>query len=160
MTPINCKGYRVVSLRCNGKDIRPFIHRLVAMAFIPNPENKPTVNHINEIKSDNDVANLEWATMKEQTNHGTRTMRATAHTDYKARKMDYKQVALHHDYSLPNMCQRHRTIVIKDNQKWTFNSRHEAADFAKVSLWAVTECTAGRRKSVKGYSFANDKEVN
>ena len=67
----NHKGYLKVNLWKDGKLKNVTVHRLVAIMFIPNPDNKPTVNHINEDKTDNRVENLEWATYEEQVHHGT-----------------------------------------------------------------------------------------
>lgn len=69
-------GYPFVNLFKNGKMKNINVHRLVAMAFLPNPENKPQVNHKNEIKTDNSVSNLEWCTVSYNVNYGTRTARA------------------------------------------------------------------------------------
>lgn len=71
-TPRNDKdGYKVVSTRYpDGRGTTARVHRLVAEAYIPNPENKPVINHINGVKYDNRVENLEWATVAENTQHG------------------------------------------------------------------------------------------
>lgn len=66
-------GYLVTPLSINNHEYRCFAHRLVAKAFIPNPENKPEVNHIDGNKQNNDVSNLEWVTRKENIEHALRT---------------------------------------------------------------------------------------
>ena len=67
---INNDGYHRLGLYVNRKQKPELIHRLVALAFIPNPENKPHTDHINNIKTDNNVNNLRWATRSEnQHNH-------------------------------------------------------------------------------------------
>lgn len=68
-------GYEAVTLFKDGKRHCVTVHRLVAKAFVPNPLSKRCVNHINEVKTDNRVENLEWVTVKENDNHGTRNSR-------------------------------------------------------------------------------------
>lgn len=63
------KGYLYVDLWINGKHKKHRIHKLVAIAFIPNPENKNEINHIDGNKENNHISNLEWCTHKENIKH-------------------------------------------------------------------------------------------
>lgn len=65
----NSNGYWTVSVFFNKKTVPRLVHRLIAKAFIPNPENKPQINHINSIRDDNTLANMEWCTNSENTKH-------------------------------------------------------------------------------------------
>ena len=77
LAPImNRDGYLLVRLSNKGKQKNYLIHRLVAIAFLPNPDNLPQINHINEVKTDNRLINLEWCTNEYNINYGTRTERA------------------------------------------------------------------------------------
>ena len=68
-------GYQIVSLYKNRKMKTMKVHRLVALAFIPNPENKPQINHKDEVKTNNVVENLEWCTSVYNALYGTRIQR-------------------------------------------------------------------------------------
>lgn len=76
-------GYENVTLR-KPKEKKTFkVHRLVALAFIDNPNNYPEINHKDENKLNNSVENLEWCTREYNLNYGTFTQRRVNSTDYK-----------------------------------------------------------------------------
>ena len=80
LSPGTGTGYPIAILSTTNSDgVRikktMYIHRLVALAFIPNPENKPQIDHINTIRTDNRVSNLRWVTCKEQAHNPITEMR-------------------------------------------------------------------------------------
>ncbi|KHS77025.1 hypothetical protein QT13_01935 [Pectobacterium brasiliense] len=82
---IHTKGYMQVTLFSDGVRRVQTIHRLVAKTFIPNPKGKLEVNHINGIKLDNRVENLEWATSTDNNRHALFTgLRVAAHGESKS----------------------------------------------------------------------------
>jgi len=73
LTPhLNDKGYWCVGLSLDGKSTLERVHRILAKLFIPNPENKPCVNHIDADRANNDLSNLEWATYSENVIHSVK----------------------------------------------------------------------------------------
>ena len=88
----NGNGYKMVQLRLNGKMKNMYIHRLVAMAFIPNPENKPCVGHKDHNKANNTVENLYWCTHAENTQHGVRDGKINAKKRGTTKKLSFQEV--------------------------------------------------------------------
>lgn len=68
-TRVGIRGYCVVTLYKHNKSKQIPIHRLIAKAFIPNPKNKPCIDHINTIRTDNRIENLRWVSHKENSNN-------------------------------------------------------------------------------------------
>lgn len=95
-------GYKKFSPRFNGQKVQAKVHRLVAIKYIPNPLNKPFVNHLNGIKTDNRVENLEWCDCGENIRHAHNFKLATnKHLKKKVKQIDIetnKTIAIYNSY--------------------------------------------------------------
>ena len=148
MKPVtNQKGYLRVGLSLNNVQSLKSIHRLVAQAFIPNPDNKPQVNHIDENKQNNHVDNLEWVTNRENALHGTKIARNSANTNYR------KKVA-NTDYSLIGEKQAKPVTAtnIKSGEKIKFKSMQEAHRHG-FHPSAICRCCKGQLQQYKGFTW-------
>ena len=148
-------GYFNVYLRKNNKQRIYRVHRLVAIAFIPNIENKPYIDHINTIKIDNRVENLRWVTPKENSNnelsrkHNSEAkkgknnpMYGKCHTEEAKRKMrevsGIKVVQL----------DKNTNELIK-----IWNSASEAGREGDFDVSGINLCCKGRRKTHKNFRW-------
>jgi len=103
-------GYLNIKLCKNNKEYYLSVHRIVAENFINNPDNKPQVNHINKIKSDNRLENLEWVTISENMIHSSLTQKKGVRSNnrnYIIENLDnevWKRIKGHDMYEISNMC--------------------------------------------------------
>lgn len=81
-------GYTQLTIRINNKPFKMFAHRLIALTFIPNPENKPQVNHLDFNRKNNAVSNLIWSTSKEDAEHKVLNNRQAKGMSFKSRKRE------------------------------------------------------------------------
>ena len=133
----NNHGYQQVTLYKDGKVKKGKVHRLVAEAFIPNPDGLPCVNHIDECKTNNIVTNLEWCTVKYNTNYGTGIERMA-----KVQRNHPNRSTPVYQYTLDGSLVR------------SYLSTHEAARQTGYSRGNICACCYGKRKKAYGYIWS------
>lgn len=137
---VDARGYERVCLFKMDRDRRYKVHRLVAMAFIPNPNNLPQVNHIDGDKRNNNVSNLEWITNEDNMRHAKEHGLRVGHERF---------------------CESRKKPVIATNietgEQIVFESILAAVK--GIGTYHVTAVIKGQRKQAKGYTFAFKEAV-
>lgn len=148
------KGYSTVILHKNCKSKTQQVHRLVAMAFIPNPLNKPQVNHIDCDKKNNRPENLEWAAQDENMAHAVRN---GIYSNFSGKQLEAARA------SIKIACEKHKIKVnqyslkgelIKQYKSIAEAEKETGADNSKISM-----CCRGKRNKTKGYKWEYAKEA-
>ncbi len=138
-------GYFIISLGLNGKAKRFPIHRLVAFAFIPNPLGKRTVNHINGVKTDNRISNLEWATDSEQQIH---SIRIGIKKKPFGKPVHFNGATINNNRSRPveQLDKSGKSIAV-------YKSAYEAYRLVGIHQTLISRCCRGIIKETHGYIF-------
>lgn len=136
----NEKGYLMVHLYRKRMNKTVKVHRLVAEAFVPNPDGLPEVNHIDGNKSNNSASNLEWVTRRQNMRHA----RETGALD-KAMKAfdDFRDTV-----KTPVIARN-----IKTGEETMYESVRAAARACGTQATHITQCVKGKRKTTNGFSF-------
>lgn len=144
LVPICVNGYCAVGLHLLGKQKMNYIHRLVADAFVPNPDNLPQVNHRNEDKTCNIPDNLEWCDSKYNINYGTRNKRHSEKINsepIKQKMIDSKRGTMKPVIQL--------TLDGEFVKEW--ESMKEVARVFGIHRSGIQHCCKGKQKTYKGF---------
>jgi len=144
------KGYRRIELSKNGVNRKYFVHKLVAMAFIPNPENKADVNHLLGNKSDNRSWMIEWATKSENRRHAIDVLGVRIASPWKGCRPEGHPMFGRKGVLAP----KSRPVFCKENGK-TYASIKDAASDLGIPQTTLNYILHGRtKKSKTSYTFS------